>query len=158
MLLSVPNTSCCMCVNTATGYMLLLAPNTSFCWYINTAIWLHATTRPKHIPGICGLCQASIIDIVTRPRAAWPRKRGSIPRLGKRFCLLPNAQTDSRTHLVSYAKGNGPFFPGVKEARPSRWPDHSPPYSFEITCLSIYTSNIFMPATAHFKHKMPPVL
>ena len=136
---------------------------------------------------------------MTRPRARRPRKRGSFPRLGKRFCLLPkllccsqnfcfvlkicvvlcidcfvsfcvlfeckcvlyschrvttqlqltnisyqiiNAQTGSRTHLVSYAKGNGRSFQEVKEARSSRRPDHSPPYSSEITFLSIYTSNI----------------
>jgi hypothetical protein len=102
---------------------------------------MRATTRPKH--NTWGLCQASIIDIGTRSRVGRPSKRGSIPRMGKRFCLLPNVQTGSRTHQVSYSKGNGRSFPWVKEARSSRWPDHSNPYSSEITFLSIYTSIIF---------------
>ena len=76
--------------------------------------WLHATTRPKHIPRTCGLCQASIIDIVPRPSARRPRKSGSVPRLGKRFCLLPNAQTDSRTHLIPMQRATDPPTQGLK--------------------------------------------
>ena len=141
MLLPAPNTSCCWYINAANGYTLLPAPNTSCCSYINrlmaTCYYPHQTHRAVgtlirplaagyypsqtlYAPRTCFFCQANIIDIVTRPRAGRTRKRGSISCLGKRFCLLPNVQTGSRSRLVSYSNCNGRSFPGVKEARSSR--------------------------------------
>jgi hypothetical protein len=40
--------------------------------------------------------------------------RGSIPGRGKRYSLLYNAETDSGTHPVSYAKDTGDSFLGGK--------------------------------------------